>query len=222
MKIEIRHDPAFAVARAVLGPREQIQAESGAMMATSDGVEITAKMEGGMMRSLGRGLLGGESLFTTTYTAPAQGGWVDVAANLPGDLAAVEIGPDSPLNISRGCWVCNEPGVSLDTKWGGFRNLFGGEGGFLLRATGAGTVVVSSYGAMDVVTLAPGERFVLDSGHLIAFEASAEFSTRRAVQGRTIQSMKSGEGFVLDFVGPGDVITQSRNPAFFLGAGTRQ
>ncbi|MGH9155942.1 MAG: TIGR00266 family protein [Acidimicrobiales bacterium] len=222
MKVDIRHDPSFAVARAHLGPGEAIRAESGSMMATSEGVEIEARMQGGMMRSVGRGLLGGESLFMTTFTAAHQGGWVDVAASLPGDLAVVDITPESPLFISRGCWLFSATGVDLDTKWGGFKNLFGGEGGFLLRATGRGQCAISSYGAMDVVSLAAGERFVLDTGHLIAYEPTVQFTTRRAAQGRTVQSMKSGEGFVFEFAGPGDVITQSRNPGAFLGVGKRQ
>jgi uncharacterized protein (AIM24 family) len=35
---------------------------------------------------------------------------------------------------------------------------------------------------------------------------------RRAVEGRSIQSLKSGEGFVFEFEGPGEVLTQTRNP----------
>ena len=31
-------------------------------------------------------MLGGESLFVSTFTAPAEGGWVDVAPRLPGDV----------------------------------------------------------------------------------------------------------------------------------------
>jgi len=34
----------------------------------------------------------------------------------------------------------------------------------------------------------------------------------RAAAGRTIQTLKSGEGFVFDFRGPGEVMIQSRNP----------
>lgn len=222
MKVDIRHDPAFAVARATLASGEKIQVEAGAMMAHSHGITIESNMQGGVMKSLGRGLLGGESLFTTTYTAPQGGGWVDVAPNLPGEVAVVGITPQTPLIITRGCWLFNDLGVTLDLKWGGFKNLFGGEGGFAMHASGNGTAVVSSYGAMDVMTLAPGERFVLDSGHLIACEATVQFTTRRAVQGKSIQSLKSGEGLVLDMVGPGDVIIQSRNPAIFLGVGQRQ
>jgi uncharacterized protein (TIGR00266 family) len=211
MDVTIRHDPSFAVARCALAGGEVVRAESGAMMATSEGVAIEAAMQGGLMKSLRRGMLGGESLFITTYTAPPAGGWVDVAAHLPGDMLSVEVGA-TPLFIQRGSYIASEAGVELDTKWGGFKNLFGGEGGFLLRASGAGEVVLSCYGALDRIRLAEGETVVVDSGHMVAFEEGVTFGLRRAAAGRTVTSLKSGEGFVFDFRGPGDVMVQSRNP----------
>ena len=211
MEIAIRHDPSFAVARCALGGGEAIRAESGAMMATSSGVSIEASMRGGLMKSLKRGVLGGESLFITTLTAPPAGGWVDVAAHLPGDMVVVEVGAQ-PLMIQRGSYIASEDGVEIDTKWAGFKSLFGGEGGFLIRATGHGSVVLSSYGAIDRVRLADGETMVVDSGHMVAFDESVTFTLRRASEGGTIQSLKSGEGFVFDFTGPGELMTQTRNP----------
>lgn len=215
MEIAIRHAPAFAVARCTLQGSETVRAESGAMMATSHGVAIEAAMQGGLMKSLKRGVLGGESFFITTYTAPAEGGWVDVAAHLPGDLVVVDLGA-TPYFIQRGSYIASESGVEIDTKWGGFKNLFGGEGGFLLRASGHGEVVVSCYGALDRVHLAAGETMTVDSGHMVAFQEGVTFVLRRAAAGRTIQSMKSGEGFVFDFTGPGDLMVQSRNPTALI------
>jgi uncharacterized protein (TIGR00266 family) len=217
MEINVRHAPSFAVARAVLAGGETIKAESGAMMATSDGVSLEAKMTGGLMKSLRRSVLGGESLFVTTYTAPSEGGWVDVAAHLPGDVVVRDVQAERGLFVSRGSWLCSEETVDLDTKWGGFKNMFGGEGGFLVRATGQGHVVLSCYGALDVITLAAGERLVLDSGHMVAYDEGVTFNLRRASQGRTIQSIKSGEGWVFEFTGPGDVMTQTRNPDALIG-----
>ena len=80
MEISTRHTPAYGVARLSLGGGEAVRAEGGAMMAMSSGVALSAKAEGGIMKSLKRAALGGESFFVSTYTAPPQGGWVDVAA----------------------------------------------------------------------------------------------------------------------------------------------
>jgi uncharacterized protein (TIGR00266 family) len=216
MNIDVRHGPAFGVARCNLTPNETIRVESGAMMATSYGVGIDAKVTGGLMKGLKRSVLGGESLFITTYTAPADGGWVDVAANLPGDLTVRELAPDKALFLSRGAWLASAADVEVDTKWGGFRSLFGGEGGFLVRISGAGPVVIACYGGLESVQLAAGERLVLDSGHMVAYEEGVQMSLRRAVEGRSIQSLKSGEGFVFEFEGPGEVLTQTRNPGALI------
>lgn len=182
------------------------------MLATSYGVQLDAKVQGGLIKGLKRMALGGESLFVTTYTAPAQGGWVDVAANLPGDLRVLAVAPERPLRITRGCWIANSHAVEIETKWGGMQNLFGGEGGFILNAQGDGHVVLGAYGAIDDIELAAGEAITVDSGHVVAFDAGMTSNLRRAVEGRSIQSLKSGEGFVFDFTGPGKLMIQSRNP----------
>jgi len=211
--VEVRHNPSFAVARATLGPGEELRAESGAMMATSAGVAVQASTQGGLMRGLKRSFLGGESLFVTSFTAPANGGWVGNAHHLAGDIVVAGVTPDQPISVTKGCWLASSSSVELDTKWGGFKNLFGGEGGFLVRATGEGHCVLSCFGALDVVRLEAGERFVLDAGHMVAYDEGVTFNLRRAAQGRTIQSLKSGEGWVFEFTGPGEVMAQTRSPS---------
>jgi uncharacterized protein (TIGR00266 family) len=214
MEIDLRHGPAFATARCTLAPGETVRAESGAMMATSAGVAIEAKASGGLMKSLKRSVLGGESFFITTYTAPPQGGWVDFAARLPGDAMWLPV--DGGVNITRGCYLCSDAGVEIDTSWGGFKNLAGGEGGFLVRASGQGKVVLAAYGAVDAIDIAAGEAIVVDSGHMVAWTDGVGTQLRRASQGGFIQSAKSGEGFVFDVVGPGRIWTQSRNPGEYI------
>ena len=80
MEITVRHAPSFAVARA----RPRRRRDDQRRVRRDDGHvrrrALEAKMQGGLMKSLKRSVLGGESLFITTYTAPAEGGWVDVAA----------------------------------------------------------------------------------------------------------------------------------------------
>ena len=212
MDVTIRHSPSFAAARVTLDPNEQIRAESGAMMATSSGVGITSSTQGGMMKGLKRSVLGGESLFVSTFSAPASGGWVDVAHHLPGDIVPATVSPERPLSITKGCWLASASSVDLDTKWGGFKNMFGGEGGFLVRASGNGTVLLACYGALDTLQLAAGESVTIDTGHVVAFDPSTTSQIRK-VAGGVIQTLKSGEGFVFDFTGPGWVMTQSRNPS---------
>ena len=212
MDVELRHNPSFAAARISLAPGEKLRAESGAMMATSYGVDVKASTEGGVLKGLKRSFLGGESLFITTFTAPANGGWVDVAHHLPGDIVVADLMPDHPISITKGCWLASAPGVELDPKWGGFKNLFGGEGGFLVHASGQGKVLMACYGAIDRISLNDGEAVTIDSGHVVAFSAGMQSQLRKVATGLA-QTLKSGEGYVFDFVGPGWVMTQSRNPS---------
>ncbi|WP_431968663.1 TIGR00266 family protein [Nocardia sp. bgisy134] len=216
MKVNLRHNPASTVARCFLAGGEPMRVESGAMVAHSAGVTLQAKAEGGILAGLKRSVLSGESFFVSTFTAPPQGGWVDVAPALPGDMLNLQITPDRPYFISRGGWIANSHGVQVESKWGGFANLFGGEGGFGLRAHGDGEIVVGVFGAIDVIDLQPGEPITIDTGHVVAYDLAMNFTIRRAVSGRSIQSLKSGEGFVFDFVGPGRVLLQTRNPGAFL------
>ncbi len=104
----------------------------------------------------------------------------------------------------------------MDTKWGGFKNLFGSEGGFILRAEGHGSMVLAAYGAIEAWDLAPGQTITLDTGHMVAYQESVQMSIRK-VAGGLVQTFKSGEGLVFDFTGPGRLLVQTRNPTEFLG-----
>lgn len=211
MQVETRHSPSFTIARCTLAAGEPVRVEAGAMAAMAPDTGVQAQAEGGMLKSLSRSVMGGESMFITTFTGGPQGGWVDVAPNLPGDILSLPVSPEGGWNITRGSWLAAEHAVQIDTKWGGFKSMVGGEGGFMTRATGQGQVLVSCYGALETIDLAQGEQVVIDSGHLVAFSDRLQFQTRRI--GSTMTSLKSGEGFVLDFAGPGRILSQTRNPA---------
>jgi uncharacterized protein (TIGR00266 family) len=212
MQVEIRHNPAYAVARCKLAGGEVLKVQPDAMVAHSPGMELSAAVDGGVFKGLKRKALGGESFFVSTWTAPAQGGWVDVATYLIGDAFSLEVSEGHGLLVSRGGWVASSAEVAIDAKWGGLKNLAGGEGGFIVRATGTGTMVFACFGALDVWDLAPGEKFVLDTAHMVAYDEGVEYIVRRAVEGRSIQSLKSGEGLVFEFTGPGKVYGQTRSP----------
>ncbi len=216
MDIAIRHQPGFAVARLTMAGGESIRAEAGALMATVPSVEVEAKAEGGIMKSLKRAALGGESFFVTSYTAGPSGGWVDVAAFLPGDINVVDVVPGQAWFVQKGSWLAGASSIELDTKWGGFKNLFGSEGGFLLRAEGQGPMVLSAYGAIEAWDLEPGQTVTLDTGHMVAYTEGMGMEIRK-VTGGLVQTFKSGEGLVFDFTGPGRLLVQTRNPNEFLG-----
>ena len=214
MQIILRHQPAYSVARVQLEPNEALQLEAGAMVAMSSGVELTSKMEGGFLKSLSRSVLGGDSFFISTVTAGANGGWVDLAPGLPGDIITLPSTSAEPWMLTRSSWLATTVGVTLDAKWGGFKNLFGGEGGFLVYAQGDGEILLNCYGALDIYDLAAGETLVLDSGHLVAMSSSVNLQLKKVASG-WMNTIKSGEGFVFEISGPGRVYAQTRNPTWF-------
>src|SRR5262245_31096725 len=134
-------------------------------------------MKGGLLGALKRTVLGGESLFFNTFTAGRSGGEITLAPTLPGDIAAHALAGET-LYIQSGSFLASPKEILLDTQWGGARSFFGSEGLFLLKATGAGTVLLSSYGAIHPVEMTAGRNYVVDTAHVVAFSQGVTFSVR--------------------------------------------
>ena len=77
-------------------------------------------------------------------------------------------------------------------------------------------MVISCYGALDVIALPPGELVTIGTGHVVAYADTVQSRIRQVSQGG-MQSMRSGEGLVFDFAGPGQVLAQTRNPRGLIG-----
>ncbi|MCP2164860.1 AIM24 family protein [Goodfellowiella coeruleoviolacea] len=204
MQVRTRHTPAYGVARLVLAPAEPVQVESGAMLSTSYGVGVAGK--GGAARGLGRVGKG-----AVVFTAPPQGGWVDVAGQLPGDVHVLELDGTTGWCVARSAWLASASTIALDQQAPPLRALFGGDHGFLNHLHGHGSSVLTCYGALDVVALDAGELVTVDSGHVLAFPDTVRARLRALRQGGE-QSVRTGDGLVFDFAGPGLVLTQTRNP----------
>jgi uncharacterized protein (TIGR00266 family) len=213
MRIEIKYQPSYSLAIANLDPNEEIQVEAGAMVAMSPGVTLETKAAGGLLASLKRSVLGGESFFMNTYHASPSGGEIMLAPALPGDVAVLELQGQSLL-VQSGDYVASSRGVAIDTKFGGAKTFFASEGLFLLRCSGTGTLLLSSYGAIHEQILGPGEKFTVDTGHLVAFPDSIGFAVRAV--GGLKSTLFSGEGLVVDLTGPGRVLMQTRSSDAFL------
>jgi uncharacterized protein (TIGR00266 family) len=213
MDVDIQFSPSFALAVIRLAPGGEIKAEAGAMTSMSGDVEIATKAQGGIMSGLKRSVLGGESFFINTFSSP-QGGELTVSATLPGDIVQMPVS-GTPMMVQSGSWLASEVGVEVDTKWGGAKTFFSGEGLFLLRCTGAGDMLVSSYGAITDRTLGPGEVYKIDTGHIVAFEEGIGYQVNKV--GGWKSTLLSGEGLVATFTGPGRLWVQTRSPADFLG-----
>jgi len=162
--------------------------------------------------ALKKSVLGGESFFTNTFRA-AEAGEVCFAPALPGDMVAVELAGQTLLAQS-GAYVASSPEIAVDTKWGGAKTFVSKEGFFLLKLSGTGTVFLSSYGAIQDVQLAAGQKYVVDTGHMVAFDETVRYDVKRV--GGLKSTLFSGEGLVCELTGPGRIFTQTRSEDSFL------
>jgi len=211
---EVQHQPSFALAILRLQAEQSIQAEAGAMVSMSANIELQSQMKGGLFGALKRAA-GGESAFISTFTARGGPGEVTLAPGAPGDIAGIELSGQQ-FFVQSSSYLAGDASLTVDTKWGGAKTFFSGEGLFVLLVQGEGLLLVSSFGAIHRKRLQPGERYVVDTGHLVAWESSTQYTLRKAASG-FFRSMMSGEGIVAEFNGPGELLIQTRNLAALAG-----
>lgn len=208
MEIEIMHRPSYSLAVAKLSPNERIRAEAGAMVSMSSSINIETKAEGGLLKSLGRAVLGGESFFQNFFLASAQGGEVTLAPALPGDMMLIEL-RNQRLMIQAGSYVASENGVELTAKVS-VKAFMSTEGISMLETSGTGKLLVSSYGAIFERTIGGGEKYVVGTSHLVAFDAGMGVTPKTV--GGFKSTLFSGEGLVVELTGPGAIYMQTRSP----------
>ncbi len=212
MRVDVRYQPSYSLAIVSLDSGESIQAESGAMVSMSATVRIDTGMKGGVFGALKRSVLGGESFFFNTFTAETAGAEITLSPALPGDIMHTRL-QGGTMYVQSGSFLAANPALDVDTKWGGAKTFFGSEGLFLLKAMGAGDLIISSYGAIHHVRLA-GEPYVCDTGHVVAFTEGLTFDVRQV--GGLKSTLLSGEGLVCEFRGSGDLYIQTRSTQAFL------
>ena len=218
MNTEVKYRPAFALAIVNLEPNEGIRVDSGAMVSMTPDIQIETKAQGGIMASLGRSLLGGESFCQNTYRAGKQNGEITLAPPLQ-NQEAVRWGSfhtdRETLLMQSGAFIACAEGITLDTKWTGAKTFFAREGPIMLRASGRGALIFASYGAIHERNLGPGEKYKVDTGHLVAFSDGMGFEVQRV--GGLKATIFSGEGLVVQMTGPGRLLLQTRSEDAFLG-----
>ncbi len=210
MDINLSNQPDYAMAEVDLAADEQIVVETGSMAAMSPNVEVETQAKGGVWSSVKR-MAGGESFFINTYTASGAPGQIFLAPGHPGDMRHVKLAGND-LMIQSGSYIASSTGVELDTSWGGAKTFFGGEGLFMLRASGSGDVVFGSFGAVHEVEV--DGNYSVDTGHIVAFESGLSFNVRKV--GGLKSLFLSGEGLICDFSGQGKLYLQTRKPTGFV------
>jgi uncharacterized protein (TIGR00266 family) len=214
VQYRILYRPSFALAQVQLAEGEALRTESGAMVGMTPNLNLEAKMEGGLLKSLGRAMLAGESFFQSTYTAHSGSGEILLAPSTPGDIMAVELQAQSYM-VQQGSYLASAAALALETRFAGMAQMFASEGAFMVKVSGTGLLLLSSYGAIHKISLAAGEQYIVDSGHIVAFDENVSYQVTKAAKG-FMASVTSGEGLVVRYTGPGDIYLQTRNLKAFV------
>jgi uncharacterized protein (TIGR00266 family) len=212
MQYEILYRPSYSLVKINLAKGESVTAEAGAMVSMSSSVTIATEMKGGLFGALKRSVLGGESFFINTFSA-SDAGEITFAPPMPGDIAAIELTGQTYYAQSRS-YIAASPTIQIDTKWGGAKTFFSKEGLFLLKLTGTGTVFLSSYGALHEIDLAAGQKYIVDTGHMVSFAEGVGYGVKKV--GGLKSTIFSGEGLVCELTGPGKIMIQTRSEDAFL------
>lgn len=217
---EILYPGAFPLLKLPLRQGQAIKAEAGSMVSMSNTIDVEGRLEGGLLGGLGR-MLTGEKFFFQTLAARRGPGEVLLAPVMPGDIHAIELNGSEGWSVQKDGFFAAAETVDVATKMQNLsQGLFSGEGFFIIKVGGRGTLFVSAYGAIHPVDIPAGEELVIDNAHLVAWPDSTSYKIEKASSG-WISSLTSGEGLVCRFRGPGRVLIQTRNPASF-GTWVRQ
>lgn len=209
MEYKIVGRPSYSLLELKLRDGEEIVAETGAMVYMNN-VELKTEMKGGLFKGLKRSLLGGESLFLNRFVSRGEG-LIGLAPPYQGDVIHIPL--NGRIFAQSGAFLASTPEINIDTKWGGAKTFFGGEGLFLLKLEGSGDLFLSSFGSIEEIQVDGSLR--VDTGHIVAFEDTLDFKVSRV--GGLKATFLSGEGLVVDFKGSGRLWIQTRSISDYIG-----
>jgi uncharacterized protein (TIGR00266 family) len=197
----IAHRDTNAVLNIDLQQGTTVRSKSGAMIHMSGTVELSGKSK----FSFGKLFTGG-NLYESLYAGPGR---VALGPTLFGDIITLPVDGRTSWTIGRDAFLASTSEVTKKRETQGIgKTLFSGEDLFVFRVEGQGIMWLTSFGAVDRLDLQPGEEHVVDNGHLVAW--SCNYAIEKA-GGGAMSSLKTGEGLVCRFTGPGSVYVQTRN-----------
>ena len=190
-------------------------------------LDLKGDMSGGLGSAIMRRFANGESFFRQQIEATRGDGDCLLSPMLPGALEIIEVGERQYL-LSDGAFVAATSGTEMKVRMQNISSaLFAQSGGFFVMETsGKGQVVVSGFGSMFQLEVAPGREVIIDNSHVVCWDSTLHYeisvTTGSAggglggMIGNFVNSMKSGEGIVLRFSGSGKVFVCSRNRDSFV------
>lgn len=193
-----------------LDPDEVVYSESGAMAWMSGNIVMNTSGRGGGIGGFFKRAFSGESLFLVEYASQGGKGIVAFAADFPGKIIPIHLGPGQEIIAQKQSFLCAERTVDMTIFFN--RRLgsgfFGGEGFIMQKFTGPGIVFAELDGEIMEYTLEAGQVLKVDTGHVAMFEPTVHFDIEMVKGFRNI--LFGGEGLFLSTLrGPGRVWLQT-------------
>ena len=207
MKYEIKGTP-LPVVICYLEQNEKMITEKGAMSWMSPNMQMETSA-GGIGKAFSRAF-SGEAMFSNSYTAIGGPGMIAFASSFPGNILPFQIAPGCDMIVQKSGFLASEAGVNLSIhfqkKIGA--GLFGGEGFIMQRLSGQGIAFVEVDGSVVDYTFQAGQQMVIDTGYLVAMDASVQMDIRQVPGLKNM--FLGGEGLFNTVVtGPGRIWLQT-------------
>jgi uncharacterized protein (TIGR00266 family) len=187
---------------------ERVIAETGHLLAMTDGLSLDTNTGGGFMTGIKRAL-GGSSFFVNEVVASSAGKAI-FASPSPGHIQELDVSPQKGWLCQPNVFLCSDPGIKIEAavtqSFGA--GLFGGTGFILQSLSGVGKSFIHVGGACIKFDLAAGQSIRIETGSLAAFESTVTYQIEMVKGLRSI--LFSGEGlWFAHLQGPGAVYIQS-------------
>ena len=193
--------------------------ESGSMSWMTEGIHMETNLGGGGIFGAVKRVVSGESLFVVNFSSDRDREMVTFSSEFPGKIIPLHLAAGQSIIAQKDTLLVAETTVNmtiaLQRRLGA--GLFGGEGFILQRFDGPGTFFAALDGEIVEYTLNPGQRLLVDTGHLAMFEPSVSYDIQMMKGFRNI--LFGGEGlFLASLTGPGRVWLQTMPMAKLAGA----
>ncbi|KAI5462432.1 tryptophan RNA-binding attenuator protein-like domain-containing protein [Mariannaea sp. PMI_226] len=183
-----------------------IAGKSGSMIAMSPTITLKGHVKFSMKK-----VISGSEIASSTYIGPGE---VLLGPPMLGDITSLRLNGSETWSVGHDAYLASTQGVVKDYKRQALsKAMFSGEGLWVYKISGTGLLWIASFGAIIRKDLVDGEKYIVDNGHLVAW--NTKYVMERVASGGIISGIASGEGLVCKFTGPGTVYIQTRNSRAF-------
>lgn len=200
---------SFPAVKVILDEGEEVYTQSGAMMWTSQDIDMSTNMEGGFLKSIGR-MFSGSSLMLVTHHSHKENSEITFASAFPGTIKSFLVDERHEYFAQKSAFLVADKTVNIDATvnknfWAG---LLGGEGFILQKFSGYGTLLAEIDGSLEEIELEAGQSIKVETGHIAVFESTITYDVESVKGFKNI--FFGGQGlFLTTLTGPGKVWLQT-------------